>query len=512
MKTAQTLLAVLLWLVFPWNAWSAPPDSKLAGDYVFSFSGFRVGADGWSAFASAGRFTADGAGGLTNGELDANGASTSGARTAAKFTGTYAIGADRRGLMTFKLPQGDARLAFAMTASGDAELIKFDAAGGTGIVASGNMVKADRSAFNPAMVKGDYAFGLSGFTVAGSRVGMAGRFTVGGAGAISDGMADINEYKATRPVTISALNYQAFDNATGRGALSMSTWIAGDPRRLTFVFYVVDRNQLLLLRSDAMVGAAALLTGRALRQETPSEGFSDKSWKGRSVLYLTARTTCGHGSRLRDALAILSSAACGVEEAPVSVVLAGLFAADGHGGVALSFDQNCGGAHYSVRGLPGTYQVRRDGRISITAAPYRAVAYLVNPQLAFLLGTDSSGLVEAQADGVPTGRVPDGAYAGISATPASPDAVIFLGKFRANAMMSSGELIGAADIGAAVGPVANQPFRATYSISSSPVNGRGTMMVTSGAGGRAIVYVVSPSKFVAVPLNDPNPSVWVFQQ
>jgi hypothetical protein len=50
--------------------------------------------------ASVGRFTADGAGNLTNGELDVNGIGAGSVFTQQPFTGTYAIGADNRGTMT----------------------------------------------------------------------------------------------------------------------------------------------------------------------------------------------------------------------------------------------------------------------------------------------------------------------------------------------------------------------------------------------------------------------------
>jgi hypothetical protein len=38
------------------------------------------------------------------------------------------------------------------------------------------------------------------------------------------------------------------------------------------------------------------------------------------------------------------------------------------------------------------------------------------------------------------------------------------------------------------------------------------MVVTSGSGGSAIVYVISPSKFVVVSLSDSNPAVLMFEQ
>src|SRR5260370_35933989 len=38
------------------------------------------------------------------------------------------------------------------------------------------------------------------------------------------------------------------------------------------------------------------------------------------------------------------------------------------------------------------------------------------------------------------------------------------------------------------------------------------MRFPSPRGGPSVIYMVSPSKFVAVPLNDPNPVIWDFKQ
>jgi hypothetical protein len=51
---------------------------------------------------------------------------------------------------------------------------------------------------------------------------------------------------------------------------------------------------------------------------------------------------------------------------------------------------------------------------------------------------------------------------------------------------------------------------ATYSISSTPTKGRGP--IAGSLGGSGVINVVSPSKFVAVSLSDPNPAVLFFEQ
>ena len=67
---------------------------ELNGNYAFSFSGIRGNGSVESVYAAVGRFTADGAGNLTNGEIDTNGVGVGTTFTAQPFTGTYSIGTD----------------------------------------------------------------------------------------------------------------------------------------------------------------------------------------------------------------------------------------------------------------------------------------------------------------------------------------------------------------------------------------------------------------------------------
>src|SRR5260370_10269836 len=101
-------------------------NAELNGDYAFTFSGISGNGSVSSVFAAVGRFTADGAGNLTGGELATN-AVGAGAVSAQAFTGTYSIGADNRGVMTLNFSGSSAKLAFAMLANGNAQFIEFDA-------------------------------------------------------------------------------------------------------------------------------------------------------------------------------------------------------------------------------------------------------------------------------------------------------------------------------------------------------------------------------------------------
>src|SRR5467141_4750937 len=161
MRKLNALLMVCLALVFAsavqGQTNTGVNNAELNGNYAFTFNGLTGNASGSVVLAAVGRFTADGAGNVTNGELDSNG--VGGGAAAQSFTGTYAIGADHRGVMTLSI---GARLAFAMLANGNAQFIKFDASGGTGTIGSGTMDKADTTAYSTARITGDYAFGAAG--------------------------------------------------------------------------------------------------------------------------------------------------------------------------------------------------------------------------------------------------------------------------------------------------------------------------------------------------------------
>src|SRR5258708_11056758 len=137
-----------------------------------------------STYAAVGRFTADGAGNITNSELDTNGVGI-GTFVAQAFTGTYSIGADHRGVMTFTGPGGSLRFAFAMLANGNAHFIEFDASGGAGNIRSGTIEKADSSAYNTAGITRRYAFGAGGFYNANNCIANERRVTSHGAGPFS---------------------------------------------------------------------------------------------------------------------------------------------------------------------------------------------------------------------------------------------------------------------------------------------------------------------------------------
>jgi hypothetical protein len=470
-------------------------DAELNGNYAFSFSGIHGNASVASAFATVGRFTADGAGNLTNGELDTNGVGVGTNFVAQAFTGTYSIGADHRGVMTFTGPGGSLKFAFAMLASGNAHFIEIDASGGAGTIGSGTIEKADTSAYSTARIAGDYAFGAAGFDNANNRAALEGRFTSNGTGTLSNAAGDVNAYGTDYPMTFSAANYTVSNAATGRGTMHFAFTFGGAPGSLNFVLYVVNAGKFFAMENDAVTTATPLLNGAVVLQLTPTGGFTNSSLNGNMVIYLTGLSACGSGSEVPKAVA-------------------GLLTANGAGALSLTYDENYCRAPNSVTAAAGTYSVAANGRAAIAIGGYRLVAYLVKSNQAFLFVSDSNVLFgpgEPQAAVSFTNSTLKGTYAGFATNPADFGVVVFSSVFAADGATTTGNMTGAEDIGAPSGPVSGEAFKATYAVSPSPTNGRGTMTVTSGTGGNALVYMISPSKFVGISLNDPNPAILEFE-
>ena len=468
-------------------------NAELNGNYAFSFSGINGNGTVSSVFAAVGRFTADGAGNVTSGELDTN--TVGGGAAAQAFTGTYSIGADNRGVMTLNISGGSARLAFAMLANGNAQFIEFDASGGAGTIGSGTMEKADTTAYSTANIIGDYAFGAAGFDNANNRAAIEGRFTSNGTGTLTSAAGDLNGYGTDYPMTFTAATYAVSNTATGRGTMHITFTFGGTPASLNFVFYVVNSGKLFVMESDPVTTATPLLNGVVVRQHTPAGGFTNASLNGNMVISLTGHSACGTAS--------------GVPKAVV-----GLLTTNGSGALSLTYDENFCSAPNSVTGAAGTYSVASNGRASITIGGYSLVAYLVNTNQIFLFVSDSNvlfGAGEPQAAVSFTNGILKGTYGGYATNPVGFKVVVFSGEFAADGASPTGSIKGTEDIGTPSGPNPGVAFNATYSISSSPTNGRGTMTVTSGTGGNAIIYMISPSKFVAVSQNDPTPAVLDFE-
>jgi len=202
-------------------------NAELNGNYAFTSTGINGNGNVASVYEAVGRFTADGAGNLTNGGVDFNGVGVGATVAAQAFTGTYSIGADHRGVMTLNIGGSTARLAFAMTAGGNAKLIKFDAAGGAGTIGSGSIEKANTTAFSTARITGDYVLGGAGFDNTNNRASIMTRFTANGSGVLSNAAGDVNAYGTNYQMVFTAANYAVTDAATGHSTMRFAFTFGG---------------------------------------------------------------------------------------------------------------------------------------------------------------------------------------------------------------------------------------------------------------------------------------------
>lgn len=495
-KYLIVLLGVLCASILRTQPALAANEAELNGDYAFTFNGMTTGGNGAStAFAAVGRFTSDGAGNLVNGELDTNGVGLSEKLIAQRFTGTYSIGADHRGLMSLNIP-GGGELAFAMMANGNAKFIEIDASGGNGTVGSGTIERVDTSAYATARIVGDYAFGLVGFDPSNNRVAVAGRFTANGSGAFGNGAADVNQSGIFTTWNGFAATYVVTDTTSGRGMIVLPPLLGGVPTNLNFFFYIVNGGELFAMESDVPTTLTPLLNGAFLRQQTPSGGFSSNSLSASMVIYMTGR-----------------SSSCGAGVATAPNVLAGLLSPAGNGSLSLTYDENCGGIPSSAIGLPGTYSVTADGRSAIRVGTSYVVGYLLDSNQAFLIAPDNSvlfGFSEPQAIGPLSNSSMNGTFAGSSIGAATLDVTRFSGEFTADGSSPTGNIVGVEDMGAPSGPTLAIAANATYSVSSTPTNGRGS--ITGNFIKNGIIYLISATKYVAISLGDPHPAILLFEK
>jgi hypothetical protein len=137
-------------------------EAALNGKYAFLLQGSK-------AVGSAqmiGSFTANGAGKITAGEVDINGAASTHANLDTTAT-SYSLGTDNRGCMTLVNGSTSTVVHFALSGvtanvAAKGRLIQFDdTLGTTGVRATGMLMKQDSTAIS-SNLNGNYAFSVSG--------------------------------------------------------------------------------------------------------------------------------------------------------------------------------------------------------------------------------------------------------------------------------------------------------------------------------------------------------------
>jgi hypothetical protein len=446
-------------------------------------------------YQAAGSFTADGNGNLVSGLEDVN--STAGPSTSLSISGTYQMGGDSRGVMTINSSLGTQTFRLALNMLGNkGRMISFDQ---SGIRGSGVLELQDPTAFNAGAVVGGYVLNLTGMDFFGVRIGALGLIFTDGTSFISGSSLDVNDGGSISP-TFATFSGSYTVDSTGRGTATLN--IPGfEGGIFDFAFYVVSANKLLLISVDPLSFENPIFSGPAeLQTGAP---FTTASFNGGSVF--TFSGTNG--------------------TAPDDTV--GRFLFNGGSSVAVTFDQNNGGAVTVGGQLAGAYDVELNGRGTLNLDNSSGSStvwymYAISPNTAYIMdgstGAVSVGEMKAQTAVSPFSN-PDilGTYLIGSGEPIMQSTPLDSGDatFDGGASIQGlGGVTGTEDISQPSALAPGQALVGTYSVSSVSNNGRGVILLTSPAGNTIAVWVTSDSEFVGLDIDSitPQPTILHFEQ
>jgi hypothetical protein len=374
------------------NAAAAAPcptgrESAMNGGFAYLMKGF----DANGGVAVAGSFHADGTGKITGGVEDINRAGT-GPQTNLSIDpsgSSYTLGADGRGCMVVATAAGQQTFrysvaAFSNGAPTEGNIIEFDDKTGEGTRGSGIIRAQDASSFSNDKFASSYAFGLSGFGVAGEHVALAGTLTADGKGNILGGNFDRNDAGTLTSNSSKLVGTYSIPagSTTGRGTFNAT--LDGTP--FTFAAYMVSSGEVILAGVDQVSATNQITSGEALASAGP---FNNGTLAGSHLLRETATSRSGSNPGTRAMIGVLT-----FDGKNAGGVTGTLFSDEA--GVSSTTNILRGAATYSVD--VGT------GRITFTGvgtdSPVGYIVQGVSEVTAFLVGTDSGaadGALEFQS-------------------------------------------------------------------------------------------------------------------
>jgi hypothetical protein len=482
-------------------------ESLLSGTYIASLNGWE---DGMGPFETAGAFVTNGAGGVTNGEMD-SGAVVVGTVQSAPLMetisgGCYQLGPDQRGLIVWNLSggAGSVTLAFSLGAGGQSgHIIEFDDANpgtGPGKRSAGTFFSQTGGPFTLANFSGPFAFYTKGAAPNGTntdylREGTVGRFDESTTGVVTNGT--VNLASATGTGAQTNIDNQIFTGSLtapdtlGRGTATFTyaNFNGTGPLTLNFAYYIQDANDLLVQSIDTPDNKGHGLKHGAINTQANGP-YSLGALNGNAVFYM-------FGADLRASHSF-------------TVNSAGQIAGDGLGGANVKLDEVSDGSIIAAgtNTIPGgSFAVSPSGMGVLTigtgagAKSFSVAMYDQNAGV-LLEGTAASpgsnvliGAFESQT--IPAGGYVDGILSGLYVLGTHLTASSYT-NFDVGSVMTptpqtspagfSGKTDHINGAGCTTACISsNQAVSANYSIDA---NGRITMILTSGAGGTAVGWFV----------------------
>jgi Putative Ig domain/Bacterial Ig-like domain (group 2) len=461
------------------SAVSTGGTASLSGQYAFMTSGYDA--------ALAGSVTLDGKGNVTGGEEDIRAPMTSLSGAAiAISSGTYTVGSDNRGTLTYKDANGNTfTFAFALGGFNGAvasfgQMIEFDS---NPLELTGSLALQSSADFTASALSGGYAFESWGWDTTPSPDVTVGSFVVSG-GAITSGLFDQN------------------DNGTVNGAVAFTGAIGtiDSNGRATVSLGNGSKTDVYVISNSAMYGISDasdtnVQSGLMLAQS--GGPYSASSMVGNSI----------YESRSENGV-------------PAPHTTLGLIAFASGGTFTGTVDTNDSGTLSLSQSAPGSWSLASAsaGRILFTpTGEHTAVGYLIAPGEAFITTetsvTPDVGTIELQTGGPFTNASLSGTYVFGTLPGLSPPDTgsgiasnISSGVF---ALDGAGNMSGTLDNNSSGVTSAAVPDTDTYAVSS---DGRATLGSAS-----AVVWIVSPTKAYAMQISQgqpgsDNPAIFVLQR
>lgn len=458
-------------------------DAVLNGQYAFLLQG----SDSSGIVATAGSFTADGAGNITAGleDISRKFGNLLPPMTILSQGSSYSVGPDNRGCLTLVNSQNMTtmfRFAVGAIISGTASkgrIIEFDDASGTGTRAEGIIRKQDPTAFSTTKFVGNYVFGWVGVDPAsGNRTVSAGVVNASMPGLISTGKVDTNDAGTVSNAIVAGSGISLAAN--GRGTIVLNLQGAPGP---SIIFYMVSSQEIITLSAP---GTAPIQTGEFFQQAMIS--FTNSTLNADAVAYSSG----------------FQSSSAGPD---VSI---GLVTPDGMGNFTLVADTNSAGTFVPMQSFAGTYSVSSDGRTTTTGITSNSpIFYLTNTNSGVILGTGPTadfGYFEPQVGGPFTNSSLSGMFfwgtdsASAASRPTTSGSLTFDG---------IGNYMGNEDDSTPTGLTPSKALSNTYSFSlTSSTPGRGTLESNSNT----VAYIISSRKLVFFDKTAAKPSLTIVEQ
>ena len=245
--------------------------SSLQGPYAFTLKG----KNGSATFSRAGSFTANGQGGITSGLEDIVG--SAGVTSGLSFTGSYTIGSDGRGTLTFNDGLSPSVFRFVMASHNQLQIISFDATG----TAAGQADLQNVASFKTSALLGTYLFDFSGLDSSGKPISQVGEFVADGLGNILAGIRDINDNGVISSNVSFTGSYTVSNNGHGTALLGTSN----------YSFYIVSGGGAKFVSTDASPSSAV---AGVLAQQAPGVTFSQNSLNGNYAFLIAGANSAGN--------------------------------------------------------------------------------------------------------------------------------------------------------------------------------------------------------------------------